>query len=217
MVALRDKKELEVNIRDEKVLKYIMPAMVCLKSEYYDASLILSQLLLERVIRRVFRIHARNLRVSVDDINKYLESNGRKFDDLTDKPFNKILKKSFHNLMNESNTSKEKKAFFNSLWGNFKTISKPIRNRLVHLGESESPSLTVNCTKNNFYLIEIIIGCCVNSNFSFNPIDDMRVLKFKSPNNDILKTPILKNSNTLPSKSYKNLKLNNHKYEKFKK
>ncbi len=213
MPTLSDKNELKVNIQDEVILKYIRPAHDCLTSEFYDASLILSQVLLERVIRRVFRIHARKLRISARDIDSYLESIGQKFDSLVDKPFKLILNKKFHNLISEGLVTDKERSFFNTFWSNFINISKPIRNKLVHLGESESPSLTVNCTKNNFYLIELIVESCKHSSIPFNPVDDMRIIRFKAPDNIILRSHIKENRSSTIEINYQNLRLNNNRYE----
>ncbi|MDX1959651.1 MAG: hypothetical protein SFU98_13835 [Leptospiraceae bacterium] len=221
-MPLKNPKDKEVIIRDEELEKYLKVVKDCLDANIYEAALILSQTRLEQLIKRIIKYKFRLEGVNATAIDEYLSSNTGNIEKLTDAYFKIAYKNTCHDFIIENLKNTLEKKYFRGIWANFMNSSKALRNLLIHTGSSGSPSSLVFSTKNNIYLMDlIIIGFYEYS--KINILGDLKKIKgFKKSKYDSIEKYLLSLSDPQSKKKtpmknfdFKKLKKDTLEYQKY--
>ena len=175
-MALKNIKDKEVIFRDNALKKYLKLVKDCLDEDLYEGAIIISQVKLEQIIKRIIKYAYKMKQISPISIDTYLDNTAKNIHILTGTCFQEVYGKNCEQFLIEGLDKSDEKEFFKNLWGNFILSSKTLRNSLIHTGSSSSPASLVFSAINNIYLIDLI-RYSFNRRYSFDILGNFSKLK----------------------------------------
>lgn len=167
----------ELFFRDSVLEKYLKLVKICLDEDMYEGALIISQIKLEQIIKRIIKYKFKIEGINPKSIDVYLDNNVGTIDKLTEACFHSAYKKSCYAFVSDGLENTEEKKYFPDLWNNFKNSSKSIRNSLIHKGFYFSPAALTFATINNVYLIDLIRYSFTKSYLTVDILENFSKLK----------------------------------------
>ncbi|MBK7055430.1 MAG: hypothetical protein IPH52_10305 [Leptospiraceae bacterium] len=155
-MALKNILDKDVIFRDITLKKYLRLVKDCLDEDLYEGALIISQIKLEQIIKRIIKYTYKINQISPTSIDIYLDNTAKNINILTNICFQEAYGKNCEQFIIDGLDKSEEKKHFKNLWDNFILSSKTLRNSLIHTGSSSSPASLVFSAINNIYLIDLI-------------------------------------------------------------